>query len=142
MSWMNVVFMFLMTWMRLSINYFSSSLPLTSDHHSFGILSSWMGILIVIRVWSDKSLHSRCIWWWLNSEEKGWRSKTKLELWSLSENLVGKFSEGLEIAKENKSVISKRVSLWTEWNGKFVFVRYSLHLKMKVHRVGLDMHRV
>jgi len=50
----------------------------------------------------------------LNSEEERWRntrSKTELELQSLSENLVGKFSEGLEIAKENEFAISKRVSL-------------------------------
>jgi len=121
--------------MRLSINCFSSSLPLTSDHCLFEILSSWIGILVVIRVWSNKSLHSRCIWWWLNSEEEGWRntrSKTKLELWLLSENLVGKISEGLEIAKKNESAISKRVSLWTEWNGKFVFHRLSLMLKSPV----------
>ena len=100
--------------MRLSINCFSLSLPLTSDHCLFGILLSWMGISTVIEAWSDKSLHSGCIWWWLNSEEKGQRntrSKTKLELQLLSKNLVGKFLEGLEIAKENKSAMSKRMSL-------------------------------
>jgi len=47
-SWIDVVFMFLITWMRSSINCFSSSLPLTSDHRLFGILSSWMGISMVI----------------------------------------------------------------------------------------------
>ena len=116
-SWMDVVFTFLITWMRSSINCFSLSLPLTSDCHLFEILSSWIEISTVIGAWSDESLHSRCIWWWLNSKEKGWRntrSKTGLELWSLSKNLVGKFSEGLEIAKENKSAISKRMSLWIE----------------------------
>ena len=141
-SWMDVVFMFLMTWMRSSINCFSSSLSLTSDYCLLGILLSWMGISTVIGAWSDKNLHSRCIWWWLNSEEerqRNTRSKTKLVLWSLSKNLVRRFSEGLEIAKENKSAISKRVSLWTEWNGKFVSYRLSLMLKSPVIMMTLWM---
>ena len=50
----------------------------------------------------------------------------------MSENLVGKFSEGLEIAKESESVISRRVSLWTEWKGKFISYRLSLILKSPV----------
>ena len=50
----------------------------------------------------------------------------------MSENLVEKFSEGLEIAKEDESAISKRVSLWTEWNGKFVSYKLSLMLKSPV----------
>ena len=57
-SWMDVVFMFLMTWMRLSINWFSLLFPLANDHHLFGILSSWMEISTVIGAWSDKSLYS------------------------------------------------------------------------------------
>ena len=121
--------------MRSSINCFSSSLSLTSDHCLFGILLSWMEISMVIRVWSDESLHLGCIWWQLNFEEKRWRntrSRTKLELWSLSKNLIGKFSEGLEIAKENKSAISKRISLWTEWNRKFIFHKLFLILKSPV----------
>ena len=128
--------------MRLSINCFSSSLPLTSNHSLFGILLSWMGILMVIRAWLNESLHFRCIWWQLNSKEKRWRntrSRTKLELWSLSKNLIGKFSEGLEIAKENKSAISKRVSLWTEWNTKFMFHKLFLILKSPVIMMTLWM---
>jgi len=141
-SWMDVVFTFLITWMRSSINCFFSSLSLTSDRYLFGILSSWMGMLTVIEVWLDESLYSRCIWWQLNSEEEGQRntrSKTELELQSLSENLVGRFSEGLEIAKENESAILKRVSLWTEWNRKFMFYRLFLMLKSPVIIITLWM---
>ena len=139
-SWMNVMFIFLMTWIRLSINCFSSSLSLTNDCCLVGILLSWMRISTVIGAWLDKSLYSRCIWWQLNSEEEEWRntrSKTELELWLLSKNLVGKFSKGLEIAKENKSAMSKRISLWTEWNGKFMSYRLSLMLKSPVIMIML-----
>jgi len=50
----------------------------------------------------------------LNSKKEGQRntrSKTKFEFWLLSKNLVGKFSVGLEMARENESAISKRISL-------------------------------
>ena len=73
-----------------------------------------MGMSTVIGVWSNKSLHSGWIWWQLNSKEENWRntrSKTKFEFQLLSENLVGKFLVGLEIARENKSAISKRILL-------------------------------
>jgi len=58
----------------------------------------------------------------LNSNENSWRntrSKTEFEFWSLSENLVVKFSVGSEMSSENKSAISQRMLLWTEWKGKF-----------------------
>ena len=48
----------------------------------------------------------------MNSKEKGQRktrSKTKFEFWLLSKNLIGKFSVGLEMAREKESVISKRI---------------------------------
>jgi len=76
----------------------------------------------------------------LNSEEEGQRntrSKTEFEFWLLSENLVGKFSVGLEMARENKSAISKRMSLWTEWKGKFESHRLSLMLKSPVIMIML-----
>ena len=57
----------------------------------------------------------------------------------MSENLVGKFSEGLEIAKESESVISRRVLLWTEWKGKFISYRLSLILKSPVIMMTLWM---
>ena len=60
------------------------------------------------------------------------RSKTEFEFWSLSENLVGKFWVGLEMARENESAISKRMSLWTEWKEKFESQRLSLMLKSPV----------
>ena len=113
-SWIDVVFKFLMTWMRSSMNQFSSLLPLISDHCLVKIFSSQMGMSTVIGVWSNKSLHSGWIWWQLNSKKEDWRntrSKTKFEFQLLSENLVGKFLVGLEIARENKSAISKRILL-------------------------------
>ena len=68
----------------------------------------------------------------MNSKEEDQRktrSKTEFEFWSLSENLVEKFLVDLEIARENKSAISKRMSLWTEWKGKFKSYKLSLMLK-------------
>ena len=56
----------------------------------------------------------------MNSGKDGQRntkSKTKLVLWSLSENLVGTFSIGLEMSKEKEFAMSKRELLWMEWNG-------------------------
>jgi len=50
----------------------------------------------------------------------------------LSKNLVEKFSVGLEMARGNESAISKRMSLWTEWKGKFKSHRLSLMLKSPV----------
>ena len=50
----------------------------------------------------------------MNSEEEDWkntRSKIEFEFQLLSENLVGKFSVGLEIVRENESAILKRMSL-------------------------------
>ena len=134
-SWVDIVFKFLINWIRSSMKWFSSSLSLISDHCSVKILSSLMDISTVIRTWSDKSLYSGWIWWWLNSEEKGQRktrSKAEFEFWSLSKNLVEKFSVSLEMARENKSAISKRMSLWTEWKGKFKSHRLSLMLKLPV----------
>jgi len=52
--------------------------------------------------------------WWLNSGKDGRRntkSRTELALLSLSENLVGTFSIGLEIFKEKGSAMSKSESL-------------------------------
>ena len=135
MSWIDEVFKFLMNWMKSSINQFSSSLSLISECCLVGIYSSLIGILTVIGVWSDESLQSRWIWCWLNSVGEGQvktRSKTKFEFWLLSNNLVGKFSIGLDKAREKESAISKSISLWTEWNGKFKFQRLSLMLKSPV----------
>ena len=39
-------------------------------------------------------------------------------------------------------VIGEFESTLEEFQSFFVDVRHSLHLKMKVHRVSLDMHRV
>ena len=53
----------------------------------------------------------------MNSGEEGQRntkSRTELALWSLSENLVGTFSRGLEMSQENESAISKKELLWLE----------------------------
>jgi len=52
--------------------------------------------------------------WLLNSDDedqRNTRSKMEFESQSLSENLVGRFSVGLEISSKNESAISKRVSL-------------------------------
>ena len=73
--------------------------------------------------------------WLLNSNknsQRNTRSKMEFESWSLSENLVERFSVGLEISSKNKSTISKRVLLWLEWRGKFKFYRLSLMLKLPV----------
>ena len=73
--------------------------------------------------------------WLLNSNENGQRntrSKMEFESWSLLENLVKRFSVGLEISSENESAISKRVSLWLEWKGKYKSHRLSLILKSPV----------
>ena len=139
-SWMDVVFKFLMTWMRSSMNQFSSSLPLISNRHLVKMFSSLMGMSIVIGVWLEKSLYSRWIWWGLNSQKEGQRntrSKTEFEFWLLSKNLVGKFSVGLEMARENESAILKRMSLWIEWKGKFKSHRLSLMLKSSVIMIML-----
>ena len=56
----------------------------------------------------------------------------EFESWSLSGNLVERFSVGLEISSKNKSTISKRVLLWLEWKGKFKFHRLFLMLKLPV----------
>ena len=73
--------------------------------------------------------------WLLNSNENGQRntrSKMEFESWSLLENLVKRFSVGLEISSENESATSKRVLLWLEWKGKFKFHRLFLMLKLPV----------
>jgi len=57
-SWMDVVFKFLMTWMRSSMNWFSSSLSLISDHCLVKMFSLLMGMSTVIGAWLDESLHS------------------------------------------------------------------------------------
>ena len=75
----------------------------------------------VIGAWSDESLQFGWIQWQLNSGEERQRntkSRTKLALWSLLENLVETFLRGLEMSKENESAMSKRELLWLEWNGK------------------------
>ena len=73
-----------------------------------------MDMLIVIQAWSDKSLQSGWMQWLLNSDDedqRNTRSKMEFESQSLSENLVGRFSVGLEISSKNESAVSKRVSL-------------------------------
>ena len=67
------------------------------------------------------------------------RSRTKFEFWLLSENLVERFSVGLDKAMENKSAISKSISLWIEWNGKFESQRLSLILKSPVMMIILQI---
>jgi len=57
----------------------------------------------------------------------------------LSENLVGKYSIGLDKAMENESAILKSMSLWTEWNGKFESQRLSLMLKSPVMMIVLQI---
>ena len=57
-SWIDVVFKFLMTWMRSSMNQFSSLLPLISDHCLVKIFLSLMEMSTVIGAWLDKSLQS------------------------------------------------------------------------------------
>ena len=71
----------------------------------------------------------------MNSIEEGQvntRSKTEFEFWLLSKNLVGKFSVGLDKARENESAILKSMSLWTEWKRKFESHRLFLMLKSLV----------
>ena len=80
------------------------------------------------------------MWWLLNSDKNGWRntrSKMEFESQSLSENLVGRFSVGLEISSENESTISKRVSLWLEWKWKLKSHRLSLILKLSIMMITL-----
>ena len=75
------------------------------------------------------------MWWLLNSEEESHRktrSKIELESWSLLEYLVGKSSVGLESSNWKESAISKRMSLWVEWYGKFRSQKLSLMLKSPV----------
>ena len=118
-SWKEDVFTFLMIWMMFLMNCISSLLPFASKCCGCDILSSWIDTSIVIRVWSDESLHSGWIQCWLNSGKDGQRntkSKTELVLWSLSENLLGMFSIGLEMFREKESAMSKRELLWMEWN--------------------------
>ena len=132
---MDEVFKFLILWMRFSRNRLSSSLPLIRDHLLVDICSLLMDTSIVIGAWSDKSLQSGWMQWLLNSNENGQRntrSKMEFESWSLLENLVKRFSVGLEISSENESAISKRVSLWLEWKGKYKSHRLSLILKSPV----------
>ena len=57
-SWMDIIFKFLINWMRSSMNWFSSSLFLISDCHLVEILSLLMGMSTVIGAWLDESLHS------------------------------------------------------------------------------------
>ena len=57
----------------------------------------------------------------------------------MSENLVGKYSIGLDKAMENESAILKSMSLWTEWNGKFESQRLSLMLKSPVMMIVLQI---
>ena len=124
-SWIDEVFEFLMNWMRSLINWFSLPLPLISEHHLVGVSSSLIGISTVIRAWSDESLQSRWIWCQLNSIEEGWvkmRSKTKFEFWLLSKNLVGRFSIGLDKAREKESTISNSISVKTIENGLCFFL--------------------
>ena len=97
------------------MNCISSLLPFASKYHKCDILSFWIDTSIVIEVWSDESLHSGWIQCQLNTGKNRWRntkSKTELVLWSLSENLVGTFSIGLEMSREKESAKSKRESLW------------------------------
>ena len=115
--WIMVVFTFFMIWMMFSMNWFSSLLLFASNHHIYDILSLQMDTLTVIRAWSNESLQFGWIQWWLNSreeEQRNTKSITELALWSLSENLVGTFSRGLEMFQENESAMSKRESLWLE----------------------------
>ena len=57
----------------------------------------------------------------------------------MSENLVGKYSVGLDKAMKNESAILKSMSLWTEWNGKFESQRLSLMLKSPVMMIVLQI---
>ena len=116
-SWIGDVFKFLINQVRPSIKRFSSSLPLTKECRLVGMFSSSMWMSTVIGAWSDISLQSGWIWWWLNFIDEGWvktRSKTEFEFWSLSENLVGKFSVRLDKAREKESAILNNMSLWME----------------------------
>ena len=138
--WIIEVFKFLINWMRSLINHFSSSLPLTKDHHLVRIFSSLIEISTVIGAWSDKILQSGWIWWQLNSVEEDWvktRSKTEFEFWSLFANLIGKFSIRLDRAREKESAILNNMLLWMEWNGKFESHRLSLMLKSPVIMITL-----
>ena len=140
--WIMVVFTFFVIWMTFSMNWFSSSLSFASDHYVCDILSLQMDTLTVIRAWSDKSLQFGWIQWQLNSGEEGWRntkSRTELALWSLLENLVGTFLRGLEMSKENESTMSKRESLWLEWNRKLESQILSLILKSPIIMIILWM---
>jgi len=108
--WIDEVFKFLILWVRFSRNRLSLLLPLIRDHYLVDMCSSLMNMSIVIRTWSDKTL---------------------------SENLVRRFSVGLEISSKNESAISKRVLLWLEWKGKFKSHRLSLMLKSPIIMITL-----
>ena len=85
------------------------------------------------------------MWWLLNFNENGQRntrSKIEFESQSLSENLVERFSVGLEISSENKSVISKRVLLWLEWKGKFESHKLFLMLKLPIMNIDLSILKI
>ena len=56
---MDEVFKFLILWVRFSRNRLSSSLSLIRNCRLVDMYSSLMDTLIVIGVWSDKSLQSR-----------------------------------------------------------------------------------
>ena len=58
------------------------------------------------------------------------RSKTELETWRLSKYLVEKNSKSSEISNWKESIISKRMSLWEEWCGKFGSQKWSLILTL------------
>ena len=67
-----------------------------------------------------------------NDSQRKTRSKTELESQSLSEYLVRKNSVELDNSNWNESTISKRVSLWIKWYGKFASHKLSLILKSPV----------
>ena len=140
--WMEDIFKFLMTWMMFSINYFSLSLPFASDCCVYDILSLQIDMLTVIGAWSEESLQSEWMLWWLNSGKDGWRntkSRTELVLLLLLENLVRTFSIGLEMSEENESAMSKSELLWHKWNRKLESQILSLMLKLSIMMMTLGM---
>ena len=100
------------------MNAFSSTLPLAIKHFLLWICCSLIGIEMVSGVWSNDNLHSRWIEWLSKFSEpylRNTRSITELELWLLSEYLVGTGLVEYDRPNKRESVISISKSLWVEW---------------------------
>ena len=132
---MEYVSMFLREEMISLIKEHSSLLFLIKECFLVCNCSSIMEMSTDIRAWSEVSLQLGWIWWLSNSWELGRkkiRFRTEFKSWTLSANLVGKKTTGLERSIWKESAISNKVLLWEEWCGKAESHRLSLMLKLPV----------